>query len=204
MEVSTSPCLSWRWGCIFLLIPAHALLKVALEERTALCTSRVLNASQGTLRSCREGSQAKRCGLCLWKANGLCGNGEYQGDGGDGVQTSFYRWELEVAKAVHLSLSHAWSGCLAPSVMAVLSLWSAWPFFVPCFVICHQFSCSVVSTLCDPMDYSTPGLPDHHQLPESIQTHVHWVSDAIQPSHPLSPLSPPSFTFPTSGCFQMT
>ena len=43
-------------------------------------------------------------------------------------------------------------------------------------------------TLCDPMDYSTPGLPVHHQLPEFTQTHVHWVSAAIQPSHPL--LSP--------------
>ena len=41
-------------------------------------------------------------------------------------------------------------------------------------------------TLCDPMDYSMPGLPVHHQLPEFIQTHVHWVGDAIQPSHPLS------------------
>ena len=36
------------------------------------------------------------------------------------------------------------------------------------------------------MDHSTPGLPVHHQLPESTQTHVHWVGDAIQPSHPLS------------------
>ena len=43
-------------------------------------------------------------------------------------------------------------------------------------------------TLCDPMDYSTPGFPVHHQLPELAQTHVHWVSDAIQPSCPqLSP-----------------
>ena len=41
-------------------------------------------------------------------------------------------------------------------------------------------------TLCDPVDYSTPGLPVHHQLPEVAQTHVHQVSDAIQPSHPLS------------------
>ena len=41
-------------------------------------------------------------------------------------------------------------------------------------------------TLCDPMNRSTPGLPVHHQLPEFTQTHVHWVSDAIQPSHPLS------------------
>ena len=46
--------------------------------------------------------------------------------------------------------------------------------------------------LCDPMNHSTPGLPVHHQLPESTQTHVHWVSDAIQPSHPLSPPSPPA------------
>ena len=47
-------------------------------------------------------------------------------------------------------------------------------------------------TLCDPMNYSTPGLPVHHQLLEFTQTHVHRVSDAIQPSHPLSPPSPPA------------
>ena len=41
-------------------------------------------------------------------------------------------------------------------------------------------------TLCDPMDCSTPGFPVHHQLLELIQTHVHLVGDAIQPSHPLS------------------
>ena len=44
----------------------------------------------------------------------------------------------------------------------------------------------------DPMNHSTPGLPIHHQLLESTQTHVHWVNDAIQPSHPLSSLSPPA------------
>ena len=47
-------------------------------------------------------------------------------------------------------------------------------------------------TLCDPMNCSMPGLPVHHQLPEFTQTHVHRVSDAIQPSHPLSSPSPPS------------
>ena len=47
--------------------------------------------------------------------------------------------------------------------------------------------------LCDPMNHSTPGLPVHHQLPESTQTHVHCVGDAIQPSHPLSSPSPPAF-----------
>ena len=56
-----------------------------------------------------------------------------------------------------------------------------------------QFSRSVVSTLCDPMNRSTPGLPVHHQLLEFTQTHVvHRVSDAIQPSHPLSSPSPPA------------
>ena len=48
-------------------------------------------------------------------------------------------------------------------------------------------------TRCDTMDCSTPGLPAHHQLPELTQTHVHRVSDAIQPSHPLSSPSPPAF-----------
>ena len=57
-----------------------------------------------------------------------------------------------------------------------------------------QFSSVAQScpTLCDPMNLSTPGLPVHHQLPEFTQTRIHWVSDAIQPSHPLSSPSPPA------------
>ena len=57
-----------------------------------------------------------------------------------------------------------------------------------------QFSSVAQScpALCNPMNRSTPGLPVHHQLPEFTQTHVHRVSDAIQPSHPLSPPSPPA------------
>ena len=54
-------------------------------------------------------------------------------------------------------------------------------------------SCSVVSDSSQPMDHSTPSFPVHHQLPESTQTHVHWVGNAIQPSHPLSSPSPPTF-----------
>ena len=55
-----------------------------------------------------------------------------------------------------------------------------------------QFSSVAQSclSLCDPMNHSMPGLPVHHQLLESIQTHVHWVGDAIQPPHLLSSLSP--------------
>ena len=61
-------------------------------------------------------------------------------------------------------------------------------------LITNQFSSVTQSclTLCDPMSWSTPGLPVHHQLPEFTQTHVHWVSDAIQPSHLLSFPSPPA------------
>ena len=57
-----------------------------------------------------------------------------------------------------------------------------------------QFSsvAQLCPTLCDPMNRSTPGLPVHHKLPEFTQTHVHWVSDAIQPSHPLASPSPPA------------
>ena len=56
-----------------------------------------------------------------------------------------------------------------------------------------QFSsvAQLCPTLCDPMDCRMPDLPVHHQLPEFTQTHVHWVGDAIQPSHPLSSPPPP-------------
>ena len=66
-----------------------------------------------------------------------------------------------------------------------------------------QFSSVTQSclTLCNPMDCSTPGLPVHHQLPEFIQTHVHWVSDAIQPSHPLSSPSFLPSIFPSIRVF---
>ena len=70
-----------------------------------------------------------------------------------------------------------------------------------------QFSSVLQScpTLCDPMDCSTPGFPVHHQLPELVQTHVHRVGDAIQPSHPLSsPFSSCLQSFPTSGSFPMS
>ena len=59
-------------------------------------------------------------------------------------------------------------------------------------------------SLCDPMHCSTPGLPVHHQLPESTQTHVHWVSDAMQPSHPLSSISPPALNLSQHESFQMS
>ena len=57
--------------------------------------------------------------------------------------------------------------------------------------------------LCNPMDCSMPGFPVLRYLPEFAQTHVYWVDDAIQPSHPLSPASPPAFNLPQhQGLFQ--
>ena len=70
----------------------------------------------------------------------------------------------------------------------------------------QAFCCSVTQlcpTLCEPMDCSTPGFPVLHHLLELAQTHVHWVSDAIQPSRPLSPPSPPPLNLSEhQGLFQ--
>ena len=66
-----------------------------------------------------------------------------------------------------------------------------------------QFSSVAQScpTLCNPMDHSTPGLPVHHQLTEFTQTHLHGVSDVIQPSHPLCPLLLLPSIFPSIRVF---
>ena len=75
--------------------------------------------------------------------------------------------------------------------------------FIELFCCCCQSVAKSCSTFWDPMDCSSPGFPVLHYLLEFAQTHVHWVSDAIQPSHPLSPLSPPAFNLSQhQGLFQ--
>ena len=78
----------------------------------------------------------------------------------------------------------------------ILYSWCFFHLFYPFWKVCMlvQFSSVTHScpTLCHPMNRSTPGLPVHHQLPESTQTHAHRVGDAIQSSHPLSSPSPPA------------
>ena len=70
------------------------------------------------------------------------------------------------------------------------------------WIISSVQSCLI---LCNLIDCSTTGLPVHHQLPEFPQARVHLVSDAIQPSHPLSSPTPPSFTLSQhQGLFQMS
>ena len=86
-------------------------------------------------------------------------------------------------------------------------LWLCFKIFVRvcCLSPSFQFSSAAQScpTLCNPTDRSTPGLCVHHQVPELAQTHVHRVSDAIQPSHPLSSPSPPALSLSQhQGLFQ--
>ena len=91
--------------------------------------------------------------------------------------------------------------------------WGFMPIFTSkfyCFYLLHFSSVQSLSrvrlfVICDPMNCSTPSLPVHHQLLQSTQTHVHWVGDAIQPSHPLSSPSPSCpQSFPASGSFQIS
>ena len=68
---------------------------------------------------------------------------------------------------------------------------------------CYYSVAQLCLTLCDPVNCCTPGFPVHHQLPEFTQTHLHWVTDAIQPSRPLASLSPPAFNLSQhQGLFQ--
>ena len=85
-------------------------------------------------------------------------------------------------------MSHIWKIL----VLFLKKFFSASPLlsWISIHVYSVQFNsvAQLCPTLCNPMNGSTPGLPVHHQLPEFTQTHIHRVSDAIQPSHPLSSL----------------
>ena len=91
-----------------------------------------------------------------------------------------------------------------PALSLQPPLLASWPHSGPTSFSCLVHFRSVAQlcpTLCDPMNRSTPGFPVHHQLPELAQTHVHQVSDAIQPSHPLSSPSPLSFNLSSIRVF---
>ena len=98
-----------------------------------------------------------------------------------------------VSKGIIVHISIAVHKCV-PFIISSLAL-GLLMFSIIQTVVIIQFSsvAQLCPTLCDPVNHSTPGLPVHHQLPEFTQTHVHWIGDAIQPSHPLSSPSPPAF-----------
>ena len=119
-------------------------------------------------------------------------------------------WDTSVKNGSQLASGLLrWNGALENTT----SLSTAWNFspnvvirkyYTPCL---SETSVSSVTqsclTLCDPMNCSTPGFLVYHQLLEFTQTHVHWVRDAIQPSHPLSSPSPPAFNLSQhQGLFQ--
>ena len=99
----------------------------------------------------------------------------------------------------------------------IVDQWSFWDFWgskgwvmngVMQFICCFSVPKSC-PTLCDSMGCSTPGFPVLHYLPEFAQSHVHWVNNAIQPSHSLSPISPAqsfpaSESFPVSQLFELS
>ena len=130
------------------------------------------------------------------------------------VLAMFHLWKPAVLhpKVRMLTFSLFWIYGKNP-ILREQSIFCQYPFGKYPFLMCcgywislrAQFSSVAQScpTLCVAMNQSTPGLPVHHQLPGSTQTHVHWVGDAIQPSHPLSSHSPPA-TNPSrhQGLFQ--
>ena len=121
-------------------------------------------------------SQVFRCNLCSYllrfRLHDAFNQLRLQWVGEDKAVSS----ELRVVSGHKDFFLHIPGTCLWKSVK-ILVMYINW----------FQFSSVAHSclTLCDPMDCSMPGLPVHHQLPESTQTHVHWVGDAIQPCHLL-------------------
>ena len=134
---------------------------------------------------------------------------------GGGDSFHFTAEEIELSEAFIISNS-VWGGGgigVQPQSPGLCSQWNTVlsnDWMNPCFREQSRKASAQVSsvaqsctTLCNPMDCSTPGLPVHHQLPEFTQAHVHWVGDAIQPSDPLSSSSPSAINLSQhQGLFQ--
>ena len=107
-----------------------------------------------------------------------------------------YRWAAKLDRVVSPPVKLLLFDCFGVS-----SLHSACSTGGLCFFISSV--AQLCPTLCNPMDCSMPGIPVHHQLPKPTQSHVHWVSDAIQSSHSLLSPSPPAFNLSQhQGLFQ--
>ena len=126
-----------------------------------------------------------------------------------GFFTNYTTWEIlelwwmlaKKIKKVTVRMDHVWLCVLITQIIQILfiflMLWQfgalltqeGWRLLSSVQFISVTQSCP---TLWDPTNHSTPGLPVHHHLPEFTQTHVHWVRDAIQPSHSLPSPSPPA------------
>ena len=114
---------------------------------------------------------------------------------------------------MEFSRQQYWGGLPSPSPKDLPDPWikprfpalqaDSLPAGLPRSLLSFSLVAQSCPTLCDPMNRSMPGLPVHHQLPQSTQTHIHWVGDAIQPFHPLSSPSPPALNLSQhQGLFQ--
>ena len=107
----------------------------------------------------------------------------------------------------HVSLLIFWQDDLSISTCGALKSPTIVLLLISLFFSINELLCCSVAqscpTLCDPLDCRTPSFPVLHRLLELAQTHVHWISDAIQPSHPLLPPSPPALSLSQhQGLFQ--
>ena len=115
--------------------------------------------------------------------------GKFHGQRSLASYSPWGRKELDMTQRLHFLFFPCSSGSEQSLEQAIL------------FCCCPEYFFSVVVqslnclTLCDPMDCRASGFPVLHCLPEFAQTSVHWVGDAIQPSHPLSSPSPPALSF---------
>ena len=129
--------------------------------------------------------------MLLWKAGPVKGRGVWYCLSFFTRKQSICKWAQNTEEMTAYVHKMAWQS--SSSEAWVYSQWN---------LCCCSITKSCL-TLCDPMDCSTPGFPVLHYLPEFAQNHVHWVSDAIQPTHPLSPPSPPALSLSQRHLFQL-
>ena len=124
----------------------------------------------------------------------------------------YAKYKLGLAKSICQQLNDHRGICHLPVRLQVAELWhpvrefrveneALWAPGNRSLDCCHCSVSKSCLTLCNPMDYSSPAYPVFHYLQELAQTHVHWVSDAIQPSHLMSFPSPPALNFPSIRVF---
>ena len=101
-------------------------------------------------------------------------------------------WGSSLGEGIGYRIQYSWASLMTQTVKNSPAIWEV------------SSVAQLCPTLCDPMNCSTPGFPVHHQLWEPTQTHVHRISDAIQPSHPLLSPSPPTFNLSQHQSFPMS
>ena len=118
----------------------------------------------------------------------------FQDLGSNSISALSSFWSLPVLYNQLVSWMFSENGCTFIQIISRIKFFLLW------YVICCCSVAQLCMTLCDPMDYRAPGFPVLHYLPEFAQTHVHWISDTIRPSHPLSPTSPPALNLSQHQC----